>query len=799
MYRCHCVEDVQCDYITGNCPKGCAAGWIGPGCQYGDIAYNKQVQQFLYSINLLMDGNNATDGLPTTCVGPATWVEIDLSATYIISGLVMNSSDPMNLTGFEVRVGNYSSDQSSYIFDTCFTQPIAHRMDTSTDVVCTTEIVGRYILIKTPDNATTMTLCDVRVYGGRSLAYGHDGSQSSTISHRNFGIPVATRALDGNSDTRIQSYSCTHTENEMSPWWRVDLEVVYNIERIVLYGRSDCCTERLSGFSVSFATNSSFNLVFSHPMTTPPLITEVITLSDNHAQHVEISLKGISNYLTLCEVFVFGDCQDNMCGWTCDIYCYCEGPITKQNIIDARCTSGCKTGWWGYSCNNTCNVNCKDNKCSQTDGYCLECSQTKWGHFCDNNCTNCLHATGCGASDGICSVGCVTGYFGVSCGDHCGHCAADGSCDRYTGACIHGCQSGWQEEHCIIGRAGTSTESTPTLPIGIPVGGALGAVGLIVLIIVFAVMYRKRRKRVPKTSGIEHTYDQLDTTRNLHEQLSEYSNIEELGLSPVIPKGNTYGNTLTKRNLIPKSEFRDYYQHYVSLDDKTGELILLSVFNSTPSPATTKAQVTSTGRGDDCIETLNKSYLFEAKEKKELTILSDLPTTSEAIWRLTLEHRIHLIIIIGKNRIPFKPTLQVDIGLIQIECTDITVERDLMLCNINVSECEKDTKLRNVQVILRAEGCSFCIPPNINEALAVLKKRLELRQGIEVFNTLIICTPHAAEGEGFVASLLMTDVMERSGYIDIDGVIEAMRKEKHDVINSFVSISVLNFLFRNVT
>ncbi|KAL3878236.1 hypothetical protein ACJMK2_030601, partial [Sinanodonta woodiana] len=312
-----------------------------------------------------------------------------------------------SLTGYEVKAGN-SPNPSSDIVETCFKQAITHRMDTSTDVVCTAEIVGRYLLIRTPDNATTMTLCDVRVYGGRSLAYGRSGSQSSTTDNRDFGIPVAARALDGDTNTSFPSMSCTHTLNEMSPWWRVNLAVVYKIERIVLYGRSDCCTERLSGFSLSFATNSFFNPVFSHPMTTPPLITEVITLSENQAQHVEISLKDITQALTLCEVFVFGDCPDDKCGWTCDIVCHCTGPITKQNIIDANCTTGCKTGWWGHSCNNTCHVNCKGKKCNQSNGYCLECSVSKWGHFCDNNCTNCLHGTGCGASDGICSMGCLT-------------------------------------------------------------------------------------------------------------------------------------------------------------------------------------------------------------------------------------------------------------------------------------------------------------------------------------------------------------------------------------------------------
>ncbi|KAL3837623.1 hypothetical protein ACJMK2_022969, partial [Sinanodonta woodiana] len=135
------------------------------------------------------------------------------------------------------------------------------------------------------------------------------------------------------------------------------------------------------------------------------------------------------------------------------------------------------------------------------------------------------------------------------------------------------------------------------------------------------------------------------------------------------------------------------------------------------------------------------------------------------------------------NCISFKPKVQSYIGLIQIECIDISVQRNYMLCNINLSDCKKDAKMINVQVLVCDEEC--CAPSHINETVAVLKKRFFMRQGMELFNTLINCMPDASNGEGFVASLLMTDAMERSGYIDINGIIEAMRKEKHDAVNSF--------------
>ncbi|KAL3878261.1 hypothetical protein ACJMK2_030626, partial [Sinanodonta woodiana] len=474
-YMCHCVGDGQCDNVTGVCPGGCDAGWMGPGCQYGDIAYQKQVKQLLSG--KFIDGSMATDGVIESCIGPTTRMEVDLKDTYRISGLVITPIMGVSLQDFEVTVRNYSLDPHSDFAQICFQQNTTEQLNTKIDVLCITEVVGRYLLIRTLDNATTITLCDVRVYGGRSLAYRRNASQSST-SWTDYGYGVASRALDGDVSTNFVSSSCTHTLEETSTWWRVNLEIVYDIMRIVLYNRQDCCAERLSGFSVSFATNNNFSLVFQYPEKTPMAMTEITTLSDDLALAVEISLRNRTSptALTLCEVFVFGDCQNNVCGWTCDTYCYCDGPIAKENKIQATCPGKCITGWWGRSCNNACDTNCIGNTCNQRDGHCMGCARGKWGHLCDNNCTNCLDNTRCGIYDGICTIGCASGLYGINCSEPCGHCAGDGSCNRSTGACIHGLQ---REETSI--------------KIGVLLGGALGAAGLLIMIIIVAIIVWRRR------------------------------------------------------------------------------------------------------------------------------------------------------------------------------------------------------------------------------------------------------------------------------------------------------------------
>jgi hypothetical protein len=45
--------------------------------------------------------------------------------------------------------------------------------------------------------------------------------------------------------------SVTHTDLDNGAWWQVDLGGVFNLDSIVLWNRTDCCSDRLSNFHVS--------------------------------------------------------------------------------------------------------------------------------------------------------------------------------------------------------------------------------------------------------------------------------------------------------------------------------------------------------------------------------------------------------------------------------------------------------------------------------------------------------------------------------------------------------------------
>lgn len=64
------------------------------------------------------------------------------------------------------------------------------------------------------------------------------------------------KAVDGNTDATFKfdaKNSITHTKDEKSPWWEVDLGEVYDISHIVIWNRLDCCWERLDDYIVTIS------------------------------------------------------------------------------------------------------------------------------------------------------------------------------------------------------------------------------------------------------------------------------------------------------------------------------------------------------------------------------------------------------------------------------------------------------------------------------------------------------------------------------------------------------------------
>jgi len=82
---------------------------------------------------------------------------------------------------------------------------------------------------------------------------------------------ASSRAVDGNTGGNWGGNSVTHTpENRVNPWWEVDLQGSYEISKINLFGRTDCCSDRLRGVVVTVFNGEEEVWRYVHSNQTPP-------------------------------------------------------------------------------------------------------------------------------------------------------------------------------------------------------------------------------------------------------------------------------------------------------------------------------------------------------------------------------------------------------------------------------------------------------------------------------------------------------------------------------------------------
>lgn len=170
----------------------------------------------------------------------------------------------------------------------------------------------------------------------QNVAFNQTAVQSSLLHNG-----TADKAVDGNRDHTYEHGSCTHTNNESKPWWRVELQDVYKITAVLITNRGKCA-HRLDGAEVwiglslesngaknfrcqsltlsskknlpnqdelfIFSTHSLPSLVFSYRCGVithlPEGRTLYISCSGMEARYVTVLLPE-KEFLTLCEVEVY--------------------------------------------------------------------------------------------------------------------------------------------------------------------------------------------------------------------------------------------------------------------------------------------------------------------------------------------------------------------------------------------------------------------------------------------------------------------------------------------------------------
>ena len=97
-----------------------------------------------------------------------------------------------------------------------------------------TPVSGRFVRVEIPKEKATLSLAEVQIFSkGVNVALKGKAMQSADA----YG-GVASRAIDGDTNTSWGGNSITHTpENQPNPWWEVDLHAEVPIDQLVVWNR----------------------------------------------------------------------------------------------------------------------------------------------------------------------------------------------------------------------------------------------------------------------------------------------------------------------------------------------------------------------------------------------------------------------------------------------------------------------------------------------------------------------------------------------------------------------------------
>lgn len=143
------------------------------------------------------------------------------------------------------------------------------------------------------------------------LSRGRAATQSST----DYG-GVAGRAVDGNTDGVYANNSVTHSGKQTQPWWQVDLGQSASISQVRLWGRTDCCTNRLRDIYVFVSPTDMTGRTLAQLLADPAVSVRSLASLDGAAsstvsfanaggRFVRVQLDR-TEFLSLAEVQVFG-------------------------------------------------------------------------------------------------------------------------------------------------------------------------------------------------------------------------------------------------------------------------------------------------------------------------------------------------------------------------------------------------------------------------------------------------------------------------------------------------------------
>ncbi|PVD24385.1 hypothetical protein C0Q70_14867 [Pomacea canaliculata] len=298
------------------------------------------------------------------------------------------------------------------------------------------------------------------VYTGGS---GHSGPACLAVNGNRSHVFVP---LEGDKTS-----NCIHTSEKdtRKPFWEVDLNGTFTISDITIYFREKSI-KALSNAIIEVNKSKCYTFKRDYPN----LVTNISCTRPLRGQTVRVSKS--EGMMIFCELEVWG-CEDGYYGDLCDKTCEnCKNMKCEQT--SGRCVEGCQSGWREEACDQACDSGTFGPDCKGQCGACKSKPCDRFSGRCDGGCA-------AGYTSPYCNTTCTNSTYGENCAQTCGHCAGSEQCNVTSGHCRE-CQEGHDLPFCKSEGGGNSL-----VVAGVSVVVVL--LLLIIFIIIFVVIRKKRR------------------------------------------------------------------------------------------------------------------------------------------------------------------------------------------------------------------------------------------------------------------------------------------------------------------
>jgi len=141
------------------------------------------------------------------------------------------------------------------------------------------------------------------------------GGTASQVSQLQVGLDLsASQAIDGNNNGDFEAFTMAHTDSAAEAWWEIDLGSRYELSRIEIFNRTDCCAESLQNFHV-LISDAPFGSTSLATTQAQPGVLDIapsgiapprsILAVGRSGRFVRIQLEN-TDYLQLAEVEIYG-------------------------------------------------------------------------------------------------------------------------------------------------------------------------------------------------------------------------------------------------------------------------------------------------------------------------------------------------------------------------------------------------------------------------------------------------------------------------------------------------------------